>query len=230
MKNRVLFIVITVLLFSFTVNAQKIVILETGSFHGEEVSAKTGEMWLGLYKKNNSYALLPSVLSIQTVHDPVIDPKGEMSGKEVKVPGLGEPLFLIKGESFIQGMVVKSLTDKIVPITKDFSKTYTYKEQNYNLKVESGSKASKDKNFIQDNSKLVLTVGTKKQTLYSVKECSFCRWQVNWVGDLDSDGKLDFYMLLTNHYNVSNQKLFLSSKAEHGNLLKEVAEFTTTGC
>jgi len=48
-----------------------------------------------------------------------------------------------------------------------------------------------------------------------------------WVGDLDSDGKPDFYLSLYENDNVSAVFLFLSSKAENGKLIKAVASFVS---
>lgn len=230
MKKCIVILVISLVLFTISANAQKIELLQTGQFHGEEVSAETGEMWLGLYKKGETYTLLPSVLTIQLFHDAIVDQNGEMSGKEVKIAGQGEPLFLLKGGNFIQGITVKTLLDKSVEITNGFDKTYNFADKIYNLKLESETTKKDENQFIQNDSKLILSVGKTKQVLYEVKDCSFCHWQINWIGDLDNDGKLDFYLFLTDHYNVANQKLFLSTQAGNGKLVKEVAEFTTTGC
>jgi hypothetical protein len=230
MRKNILFITF-ILIFSISAFAQNIQILETGGFHGEEVSAKTGEIWLGLYKTGETYTLLPSVLTVDYFHDAIIDnDENEKTGKEVKVLGRENPVFLIKGKGFKQSRVVKTVYSDLDRIENDFDKTFDFAGEKYNLKVES-EKTDKDypKN-LNETSKLVLTKGKTTQILYSVERCSDCYWQMNFVGDLDNDGKLDFYLYLTDHYNVANLKLFLSSEAERGKLVKEVAEFTTTGC
>jgi hypothetical protein len=51
-----------------------------------------------------------------------------------------------------------------------------------------------------------------------------------WAGDLDGDGRLDLYMDLTDHYNVTNYVLFLSSRAVTGELVKQVASRRYVGC
>ncbi len=53
---------------------------------------------------------------------------------------------------------------------------------------------------------------------------------LHWTGDLDRDGKPDFYFDLFEHENVENRILFISSEAEKGKLVKLVAQFWTTGC
>ncbi|MDH3495007.1 MAG: hypothetical protein OEM82_15760 [Acidobacteriota bacterium] len=208
--------------------AQELRVIETGSFHGEEVDVKDGELWLGLYKRADSYMLMPSYLTIVSVYDAVIDAEGQKSGKSISVPGLGEPLFLVKGGGFEQArpvMTIESITGEFEP---GVEKAFELGGRQYSLRIESDEKGDND--FVQDRSKLIFSDGKTKQILYEVGECSFCHWRVEWAGDLDSDGRPDLYLFLTDHYNVSNQKLFLSSGAGSGKLLAEVAEFTTTGC
>jgi hypothetical protein len=96
--------------------------------------------------------------------------------------------------------------------------------------VESEKKDDKFPEYLNETSKLVLSEGSIRQTLYSVESCDDCSWQIKWAGDLDGDGKLDFYIQLSPHYNAAIMKVFLSSGAENGKLVKEAAEFTTTGC
>ncbi len=85
--------------------------------------------------------------------------------------------------------------------------------------------------LLPNKAKLVLTFGASNQVLYSLAGCGDdAGWSLIWAGDLDGDGKLDLYVNVTQHYNVSERKLFLSSQAQKGQLVKEIAEFVTTGC
>ncbi len=51
-----------------------------------------------------------------------------------------------------------------------------------------------------------------------------------WAGDLDRDGKLDFLLDATTHYNVSEPTLFLSSPAQAGEIVRPVATIHFVGC
>jgi len=53
---------------------------------------------------------------------------------------------------------------------------------------------------------------------------------LRWAGDLDGDGKLDLILAADHHYNLSTTRLFLSSRAKKGELVQEVAKFSTSGC
>ena len=222
----VLFAIITLL--GLTVYPQEIRVIETGTFHGGEIEAKDGDIWLGLYKQGDSNMLLPSVLSVVSVYDAIVDAEGESSGKRITVPGMAEPLFIIKGEGFVQARPVFTFEEFSGEIDPGAGISFRMEHTEYTLQIESEKKG--EGGFVQDGSSLILSNGKIQQTIYRVKECSFCRWRIDWIGDLDSDGKPDLYLYLTHHYNIANQKLFLSSKAGSGKLVKEVAEFTTTGC
>ncbi|MEZ5425194.1 MAG: hypothetical protein R2747_02910 [Pyrinomonadaceae bacterium] len=225
-----IFGIIFILLFGISALAQKggIEILETGGFHGEEITAKTGEIWLGLFRQNENFVLLPSVITVEEVNDPIVDGPEDRSGKEVKVLGREAPLFLIRGRGFVQSREVKTVFAGPELINRNFNRDYEFSGQKYNLRVE-GEKGETPENLNQ-TSALVLSRGEIKQVLYKPEKCDDCVWQINWAGDIDGDGRLDFYMYLTDHYNVARMKLFLSSSAGKGALVKEAAEFVTTGC
>jgi hypothetical protein len=53
---------------------------------------------------------------------------------------------------------------------------------------------------------------------------------LDWAGDLDRDGKPDFYFSLYVHDNVEYQNLFLTSSAKKGKLVKKIAMWFTNGC
>jgi hypothetical protein len=53
---------------------------------------------------------------------------------------------------------------------------------------------------------------------------------LRWADDLDGDGRLDLYMSLSNHYNVTEHTLLLSSHAKDGQVVGVAAVWRTTGC
>lgn len=216
--------------------AQNVGLLETGDFHGEEVSARTGEKWLGLYISDNHSILINSRLRVETIHDDIGDAPEESTGKKVSVDSPLEPLFLVKrapllsegpvNTVFVEKPDYEKALEKVSPLTLKLDQT------SYVLKVvgsEDGAKCSE--HAFPKNPKLVLALGESTQVLYSLEDCgNEPYWYLLWAGDLDRDGKLDLYVSVTYHYNVSQKKLFLSSHAAKGELVKEVAEFVTSGC
>lgn len=215
----------------------KIKLLETGEFHGDEVKAKSGETWLGLFKQGDSFSLLSTNIKVKRVFDVIIDDeeKGEKTGKGVSVTRKNQPIFLLKNADFLkQGKIKtvfyefeKSEDSEGIWVDNNFNQMFSLNAARYNLlvttKKEKGS-------WIDETSKLVLSDGKTEQIIYSQKRCDDCMWRLIWAGDLDKDGKLDLYLDLHDHYNVMQRRLFLSSQAEEGKLVKEIANFRTVGC
>lgn len=211
-------------------------LLETGEFHGEEVTARTGERWLGLHITNDHSTLIRYRLTVEKVHDPIGDSAGEMTGKKVTVDLPLEPLFLVKGARMLSSGPVNTIFKAAPDFEKSLEKipplTLKLAGVSYTLKVV----GSKDdvKCRLQEfprNANLILSSGETEQVLYSLDNCgNDPYWHLLWAGDLDRDGKLDLYVSVNQHYNVSEKRLFLSSQAGEGQLVKEIAEFVTSGC
>jgi len=209
----------------------KIQLLEIGEFHGGEVNARTGEWWLGLFPEGNGYALRQSTISIERVFDLIIDEdeaSGEKTGKKVTVNHESEPVFLIKGADMLRPGPVVTVFREEKNLVNGTMVNLKLNGKRYQLKVLSQDPERKD--YLVQNTKLVLTMGGTSQTLISLKQHDDAGWSLFWAGDIDKDGKLDLYLDLSNHYNVSSRKLLLSSQAPKGKLVKELATFTTTGC
>jgi hypothetical protein len=84
---------------------------------------------------------------------------------------------------------------------------------------------------VAKGAKLILSKGEQVQVLGDLETGGDdAVWKVLWVGDLDGDRKLDLYVDLSTHYNVSDRTLFLSSFAKADNLVAKAARFRTVGC
>lgn len=205
-------------------------LITTGEFHGDEITAKSGERWLGLFPTPGGFELSPAMLKVETVLDPVIDQNPKiMTGKKVSVNRARKPLFLLKRADFLRGNAVKTVfagTEN--NLVNGESVDLRLDGKNYKLKVVSDDPTPMG--YVVANSKLILSTGAKSQVIFSVEVPNDGGWSLLWAGDLDGDGKLDLYMDLHNNYNSSQHRLFLSSHASRKNLVKEVAEFTSVGC
>jgi len=209
-------------------------LIETGSFHGEEIDAQTGEQWLGLYVTKEASALIFSTLNVEQVHDDIGDAPDEQTGKKVGVNHTSNPLFLLRGAKMLQPGAVTTVSADVQSLGNSSDIELKLAGMSYRLKVS--TKDKRESEFVTlDDARLVLTDGTKKQILYSLggtgkHEANTASWQLLWAGDLDGDHKLDLYAQISGHYNSSSRILFLSSQAGKGELLHAVAEFSTWGC
>jgi len=219
-------------------------LLQTTQYHGDEVKSKSGLTWLGLFPTaKGEFELNPAKVEISLVHDPVEDRQNVKTGKLISVSSKRQPLFLVRGVSGLKsGKVSTSLEDK--EYTEQLHARHLLCGKTLELKLGSratkltalGSAETRDKSGAPEGEllkgyELVLECGGVKQTLYKENEITLdgCP-SIIWAGDLDRDGKLDLFIDMTNHYNLSKPTLFLSSKAKLGKLVEAVASISAVGC
>jgi hypothetical protein len=207
---------------------------ETGDgFHGDQVNAATGQIWLGLFNRGNDFYLRRTKVAVSMVNDPIVDDESEKTGKSVATAIHDKSVFLLKKADFLREGPVKTVffapdTDESTELANGTIKRFAFGGRDYELAVSND--VSKEK-FLVAGSKLLLKDGSKVQILRNLKDgCDDCSWNLYWAGDLDRDGKLDLYLDLTDHYNTIDKRLFLSSRAEAGEIVKYVANFWTNGC
>ena len=217
---------------------QRPLLIETGQFHGDEITAHRGQVWLGLYVNGREAVLRYAKIQVRTVFDDVTDyGTKKKTGKSVSVGGPHKPVLLMRtGTGLIPGSVISVFNQKELNFERTLEKIpvrLKLGKRSYVLKVVSPDKNPTPcrEHAFPRNAKLVLVTGKSSQTLYTLGDCgNEPYWYLVWAGDLDRDGKLDLYVNVTQHYDVSERKLFLSSRARKGRLVKEVAAFVTGGC
>lgn len=226
----------------------KILLVETGEgFHGDEVKARNGDRWLGLYVTRRGSFLAESTVTVRRVFDPIMDederkPTGKdederkPTGKSVSVSGREAPVFLVKNAGMLKPgeatTIYRGGREEAHSFGRKTHVTLKLGGQTYQLRVVSPKRLSPEApGRLPPDAKLTLTSGSSVQTLYSLNKGSGdIDWYLLWAGDVDGDGKLDLYLSLSYHYNIEQRRLYLSSQAKAGNLVSQVAEFAITGC
>ena len=210
----------------------EIQLLQVGAFHGDEVSAESGEVWLGLYSTPDGYALIPSRITVETVYDPFVDNAGEKTGKVVSVEVQTPPLFLIKGLNAPKRESIKTLSTEQTVLSPGKSLNLRLGDENVSHLIAYGEGDVGPNGFTSlENYSLELSNGQVSQELLAYRSTNGAIPTLLWAGDLDGDNKLDLVINATPHYTVSSAPmLFLSSMAKDGNLLQKVAIFIATGC
>jgi hypothetical protein len=207
--------------------------LETGEVsNGEDIKAKSGETWFGLFNESGKDVLRPTKIKVKTIQE-------EGIWKEVSVRDKENPIFLLKDKKKLKTGEVKTLyREKTWRENDDFNDSATIKDGfnkkfylgnvEYTLRVEKGISTKQESLLV-----LLLETETTSQVIhfiYYMEEADYVG-NLYWVGDLDRDGKLDLYMDFYGYEKGGySSGLFLSSEAEKGKLVNKSEYFMLGGC
>ena len=189
-------------------------LLLTGYFYPEEVTSPTGETWIGLFPKRDGYEAKQTQVRI---FDSLCIDEPQ---RYVRANQPSEPIFLIRGSSRVHEGQVRTVFHG-----KMFLKPLQ------EIKFELSHKDPYELSASRDNANYLLTLEQHDdyQLLMSQKLDEENEPLVIWIGDLDDDNKLDFFIYTGPGTHGSEYALFLSSYAEHGKLVKKVATFSVVG-
>jgi len=203
-------------------------LLETGSFHGDEVSLKQPRDWVGIFCKQGACEARPMMIHTARVHDEVVDEDSKANtGTSVTVSAPEQPLFLVRGVNATPRKIPAWFVGEEGLDAGD-SFHGGFPSAGYALQVE-GKKTEDEP--LPKGSRLVFSHGSESQELFSLPKGGNDSYiTVLWVGDLDGDGKPDLLVVTSWHYNVSHKVLWLSSLAKPGQLVGLAAILETTGC
>jgi hypothetical protein len=194
-------------------------LLLPGQFHGDEVPQEVGDGWFAVCESK----LVPTTVHIAAVVDVLLDAgEEEKTGREVSTTACEEPALLLKN---IPGLRERAVTTATVTQEENGDSTISFKKQSYRI----NQKLLSDAGYV-----LELTDGKQMQVLFRAEEADAEEiaelWSVEWAGDLDNDGKLDVLLQASDHYNVEQHHLFLSSGAPASQFVNKVTVFKTAGC
>ncbi len=230
-----------VVIISSTVNLKdsaQFEILAPGSFHGNEVKSETsGEIWLGVFETSSGYELRPAEMIVEEVTDHYLDRNDEKTARLIYAAdavinpyydwdfqtdrwasdGADRLMFFLRPADsvFEEGSLFPVIADSphLPPDTT----------------IELGNSGQM---LVAVHKGLYLFEGETSQRLCDVYPDSHGEFvSVVWAGDLDGDGRIDLVLDDQVHYAFNvYYRLFLSSEAESGKLVKEVAVFAAVGC
>jgi len=227
-KKVVAAFLVVALAFSQVQAQHRFTLIETGTYHGQDVRLKQPATWVGVYCKDNSCRAHATRVRSTRVPDPLgdEDPK-EPTGTSIEVFTREQPLFLVRGVSGSPRLLATVFVGEWSMGAGD-QRSIALSGANYTLGVE-GDKL--EGNPLPQGARLIFSNGPVKQELFSIpKDGNDPHITVLWVGDLDGDGKPDLYLDSSWHYNVSHKVLWLSSLAKPGQIVGQAAFFETTGC
>lgn len=212
-------------------------LLETGAITNiEDIKAKSGETWFGLFERDGKKYLRATKIKISVKQEHGFD------WKEVSIKGKTEPLFLAKisknltegevctlfrGKTFREIEETEELNDSNT-IREGFSKKFNLGEKEYTLREEKRLSEKQESILV-----LLLETESVSQVLhyiYFAEEGDYVG-NLYWVGDLDRDDQPDLFMDFYGYEKGGyTSGLFLSSEAAKGELVKKFEYFALYTC
>jgi hypothetical protein len=213
----------------------EIILLKSGTFHNDEVRENANKLnWTGLFFKNGEYYTEETSLHLKKVKDQIVDEENEMSGWEVATGVKDSCLILISGFKFPDNGKVPSIKFPNTPIFPGDSLKVDFNGTSYTLYVTGNKKKASDDWYNVSNYKLYLKERSegreRSQLIRATSTFDDAYTSILWMGDIDGDKKLDLVIDISRHYNNSIIALYLSSKANAGELVKYIGAHSITGC
>lgn len=212
----------------------RIRILKTGAYHQDEVSLTDGGQWYALVGKESDFSLTPVEVSINRVHDPIDEDETSLNGREVVADTRPDPLLLLRGRAFRTGNI-HTMTS--APVTIGLGKPVKAGSAEFSLLVQDSSMSQGQHQYTMS---LRLRIGPVDQFVASytgyrdsgteIIPAAEVFPELLWSGDLDGDEQMDFLLNTSDHYNVEEVTLFLSSHTPKGSLVTPAAKVRRVGC
>jgi hypothetical protein len=221
---RSLFICI-MLFFAGAVQAQTVQedwrLLIPGTYHDGEAPKKPGIGWLALVSVGGVWRLEPAIVRSTRVHDNVVDGDTEKTGIEIS-SSYGDAIALLRISGVMPGKVdtptMKFKGNPRYLSQKDAPLKILFKGQEYAIEANASGV------YLRRGAELTLLPDITAGGPESDDSAS-----LQWAGDLDGDGKLDF-LLAYGHSNSGGTCLFLSGNTSGGALVQKVACHGGIGC
>lgn len=222
-----------------------VLILNTCDYHADEVISSAARLtWIGLFRNATGYYLDTTRLNKETVYDPVLDEEedGNHTGIRISTPHKDTAVLLISGINYLRTgkvMHVPSLSPEQQPffvIQPGDSFRFDFAGRTYTLRVQAKKTpvAGQPDAYQVSDYRLYLS-GIKagkmiQQLLTAQSGFDDAEIGIMFCGDMDGDQVPDFIINTSNHYNVFQPTLYLSSGAGTDKLLLRVAKHTSVGC
>ncbi len=210
-------------------------IITPGVYHNDEADESWAQKkWFCVfeYDEYEVYSKKSNLVLKNTV-DGLLDDDGEMTAWSVAFEDSTDRcLFAFSGFKMRQRKPLHSLLIKPTNLLPGDTIALEYHGTKYVLYATGHRPHNKlNPSFVEvSNYRMWLHSATTDQLLFSATRFSDAMPEVLFIGDIDSDNKLDFIINATPHYNAYMPTLYLSSEAHPKELVKCVAQHTALGC
>lgn len=210
-------------------------ILLTGQWHGDEIpeGAELKE-WIGLFQKSTGeFYLAKTNVNIKTTVDPITDEEGQATGKIVSTSNEDSCFVLFETPNTLAVGDVQHISRAWIDMAPGAEAHFGFGDHEYTLFAAEEIPSLEEEN--QDHLYSLNLADGGARLLHStvLASCHFLDDtfpRVLFAGDLDRDGRVDFIIDSSFHYNMFRPTVYLSSKAKSPQLLAPVAMCIATGC
>jgi hypothetical protein len=208
-------------------------LLKEGLYHdGETNLGLSKKRWQGLFVNKNNCYLADAKIKTNRSFDGMVDQPGEKTGLLVKVNHKDTCKLLILGIP-LRNVPVKRLNLSSVQILPGEKLNFEHNGKSYCLYAKGNKKIIDSLSY--DVSAYQLFVETTQNGHHYIQllvdnphyEGAF-HTSVNFIGDIDNDGVLDFIIDTSNYYGSENATLYLSSPSKSKAVYTIVAEISAT--
>lgn len=206
-----------------------------GSFHGGEAVARDGERWLALTVRGDEAALVATRVRVRAVNDPLLDDADGASGQQVLATQAPGALMLLRGEGLRAGPLQQArfaaeadTRARVEPLLLGPT------EYRFGLQCDPPAAGGEHEcAFVLEHGGIrqrVLALPASTDGHGTLVLGAEANPGLIFAGDLDRDGRLDLILDASDHYNVAEPTLYLSSQAREGDLVHAVASHHSVGC
>lgn len=205
-------------------------LLEPTSYHSDEVTKDQENLpWYGVFKlSDGQFEIRATPIRISRTRDDLVDDEGEDTGWKVKAGEKDTALFLVGGNI---SLTPKKMTGKAPNYRILEPDSILTLDQQYRLRASGGSRPYKewDEKEVFNYSLELIGEGRQQKLLSDYKFIGDGPYVV-WHGYLDDDNIPDLLIDCKLDYNQRILVLFLSSKAEEGQIVRPIAKIESVGC
>ncbi len=209
----------------------RVKILLPGSFQKKEVwRGAEQKQWLALTFQNGQYRLVPALITVKPVFDPLADRDSlHISGRAV-TSDVEDAILFITGLQSHSASAVDTVAFTVDTLLPGEQLPLTFKNKTYELTAfgDSTTSDSTAQNALKNYGwKIAGLKNRRKLTQVLAEDPDFdsAIYVLLWAGDLDNDGIPDLVADLSNTYNKSKISVFLSRNAPTGKIYQQAASF-----
>jgi len=205
---------------------REVELLFASDFYHNQVHANEGELWYGLFPLGTAWELDSTRIHVTPLNAGCIE-----NGLRVTVSRAEHPLLLLRGLPDLHLGRVQSVNASDFRLRPGESREFTWRGRPFRFQAR-GSPGLQPRNYELSLVDRMAGLTQRIVTYHAPHGRDGIAWppDVIWIGDLDGDGKLDFFADLKMFETPGQWALFLSSAAQPGELVRKVVQFDGMTC